>query len=788
MAGHAVKKKKAPKKVKLSTRLAAVLVILCILFGWLVVRLFTLQVVQKDNKVAAQVDQLVEEARITAPRGSIYDRNGSLLVQDSTAKEVNVVPLDCENASALAIAAASSLGLKQEAVLEKATRLEDNKVELATGVMRDKAEKLLAKTNDAFSYENGSVYVIPEKVKDAKNTANTIAVILDMKTEDVLDYLTKKENSAITLKTKVDNAVAESFVESQTTYDKDGSVKSTNGLELVEDKRRNYTNGNFASEVLGFTGDDHTGINGIEKTLNDTLAGSDGIVYYQKDADGRRIESQTKVLQEAKAGKDVTLALDSNIQSAAEKVLTETVTQWKAKSGTCIVMKTKTGEVVAMATKPDYDLNDPYTISDTFKSTHAEELTGLSNTDALETMWRNPAVSLIYEPGSTFKPITASVALEEGAINPQMTYNCTGSINVEGTTINCTGVHGTQTLAQALENSCNPAMVQIIQDVDPSLFYRYIYNYGYGQKTGVELTGEEDGIVNRVLKADNTYNLVDYSTFSFGQGLATTPIQMLTALNALVNNGYYEKPTMLKTDGSVESSGQIVSESTSKELRQELGKVVQGYSNLAQASEGYSIGGKTGTAEKFINGEYSSTKFVTSFFCFAPIEDPEYSMILLLDEPDSSAFGGTSAAPAAIEILKQALNYAGTNSSTASAPVLVPELTGRKEEEAKELLDERGISYEITQSGDGDTVIAQSIAARTAYNTGDTLTLTVGTKNAEDAQTVPDFTGMAVQAVNEKVRALGMKLKTNGSGFATAQSIAPGTAAVKDTEITVEFK
>ena len=796
------KKKKDPKNRLITTktmrgRFFIVLIVLLICLAWLVGNLVYLQVFDQQDQTAAQVDQLVTESEITAQRGNIYDRNMNVLVQDSSAKSVNVIPHDIREGETdkLADTLSTQLGLDLEQVKSKLTKLEDDIVEVQTSVSKDDANTFLAAAGDGFSYDNGSIYVTPAEVKDQDKAVSALMTTFSMTKETAEGYVKSLENSPVQIKSKVDNSLAESIQASQTTYDEEGNVESTNGVELLEDKRRYYTNGNFASYVLGFTGDDHTGLNGVEATFNDLLAGQNGIVLYQKDANGKTIPSQTKIVKEAQKGEDLVLTIDSKIQIAAEKALSSAVTEWKAKSGTCIVMNTKTGEIIAMATKPDYDLNNPYQIDATYASTHTEELAALSSSEQLESMWKNQAVSFVYEPGSTFKPITVAAALEEGTITPDTTVECTGSINVEGTTINCTGIHGTQTISQVLENSCNPGMVQIIQYLNPLLFYRYVYDFGFGTYTGIDLTGEEEGIVNRIFSSDGSddVNIVDYSTFSFGQGLATTPIQLLCALNCLVNDGNYISPQIQYTGDTVESTRQVISQATSEELRKDLKGVVDENKSLAQLAEGYSIGGKTGTAQKFVDGSYSTTKYVTSFFCFAPVDDPEYSVLVLLDEPDPSAYGGTSAAPVAISILEQTLNYNGGGQQaedSASESVVIPDVAGQELDSVTSVLEERGITYQIerTNGDEGNTILSQSIAARTTYNTGDILVLQVGTQSGEGDGVLPDFTGMSVQAVNSKIKELGLNLKVEGSGFAVSQSIPAGSKVNSGTEITVTFQ
>lgn len=796
------KKPKSQAQVK-HGRMLFVIAALAFVLLVIIIKLVTLQIFDASDQYAAQVDQSVDEVNISASRGNIYDRNMNLLVQDSSAKSVNVIPIDVEDGKEedLAKYLSEKLGVDLNEVKAKINQLEDDKVEMKTGVSQSVADTITASVKEGIAYENGTLYCYPDEIKDAKAAAATISQALDSSSESMLKILTRKENSTVKIKGKVDNELAQEIKDAQTTKDENGKVESTNGVELIDDNRRYYTNGNFASHVLGFTNSDYVGVTGIEATCDDVLSGEDGVVYYQKDATGNTIPSQTKIIKQPTQGDDVVLSIDSNVQNIAEKAVSAAIEQWKAKSGTAIVMETKTGKILAMATKPDYDLNDPYTITDEYKQKMASDLEGLNESEQLSEMWKNPAVAFNYEPGSTFKAITASSALEEGVVTPDTTVYCSGSININGVTVNCTGNHGTQTVTEAIANSCNPGLVQIIQKLDPNKFYQYAYNYGYGKKTGIELTGEEAGIISRVFQDDDTINDLDYSTLSFGQGLATTPIQNLTALNCVVNNGYYMKPSVLMNDnvasltanGELGTPKQMISEDTSAAMRDIMVNVVTGNSTLANLSEGYSIGGKTGTAEKFINGAYSSTAYVTSFFCYAPVEDPQYSILMVLDEPDSNASGGTSAAPGAIEIMKQLLGPTDGDGTTESAnqgsTITVPDVVGQTSASAKEILDQKGIAFKQENKDSGNVVLSQSLEAGSVYETGAEMVLEIGT--SETAATgkvkVPNLKGQSVQACNEILTGLELNLKINGSGFATSQNPAAGTEVDKNSEVTITF-
>ena len=797
-------KKKAQREIGpigKQNRIMIAMVVLSLCLIIVVGKLFSLQIVNSTGKYERQVDQLVEEVPIKASRGDIYDRNKNVLAKDSSATALNVIPYEVEQPERLANTLSTKLGLKYEDIMTKISVLENDIVEVKTGVSQGSAVIVLSHNFDGVTIEDGTLYFEPIKIKDPKAVASAISGDLDYDYESLYDKATRKENQPVLIRGKVDNALALEIKDSEAIKDEEGEIESYNGIELLDDYRRYYTNGNFASYILGFTGMDYSGLYGVEATYNDVLSGEDGVVYFQKDADGNQIPSQTKILKEPVQGEDIVLTIDSNIQLMAEKAVKEAAVTWKTKSVTAIVMETKTGEVVAMATTPDYNLNDPFTLDPTFAATHAEDLNGKTDEDKLAEMYKNQAVSFIYEPGSTFKALTGAAALEEGVITPDTIVYCDGSIQIGDAVINCaTGPHGAETVSDAIAHSCNPGLVQIIEKLNPDVFYQYVYNFGLGQTTGIELDGEESGIVNRLSTANGGINEVDYATFSFGQGLAVTPIQIVSALNCVVNNGYYVKPTIISSETKgepIESPKQIISKETSLATREIMRKVIGYDADMTALSEGYSMGGKTGTAEKFINGEYSSSKYVTSFYCFSPVEDPKYSVYVVLDEPAAGAYGSTSAAPTAISLMKQALSYNSadtTNTGGAAQEIqkgttTVPDLVGQNINFAASILNEKGIQYTVDPATTGSTVVSQSVPTNSVYDPSTELVLALGDSGTETAGTivVPDLKGLSIQSANEILTGLGLNLKITGNGFASSQTPAPTTVVDKGSDVSVTF-
>ncbi|WP_296561178.1 PASTA domain-containing penicillin-binding protein [uncultured Acetobacterium sp.] len=797
-------KKKAQREigpVGKQNRIMIAMVVLSLCLIVVIGKLFSLQIVNSTGKYERQVDQLVEEVPIKASRGDIYDRNKNVLAKDSSATAVNVIPYEVEDPERLARTLSSKLGVKIEDVQKKITVLENDIVEVKTGISQGAAAIIGSHNFEGVSIVDGTLYFIPIKIKDPGAVASAISKDLDYNYEALYARATRKENQPVLIMGKVDNALALEIKESEAIIGEDGEIDGYNGVELLDDYRRYYTNGNFASYILGFTGRDYSGLYGVESTYEDVLSGEDGVVYFQKDANGNQIPSQTKILKEPVQGEDIVLTIDSNIQLMAEKAVKEAATTWKTKSVTAIVMETKTGEVVAMATTPDYNLNDPFTLDANFAATHAEDLAGKTEQEQLAEMYKNQAVSFIYEPGSTFKALTGAAALEEGVMTPDTVVYCEGRIQIGDAVINCaTGPHGSVTVSDAIAYSCNPGLVQIIEKLNPDVFYQYVYNFGLGERTGIALDGEEAGIVNRLSTATGGINEVDYATFSFGQGLAVTPIQIISALNSVVNDGYYVKPTVISAETTgkpIESQKQIISKETSAATREIMRKVVGYDSDMTALSEGYSVGGKTGTAEKFINGEYSRTKYVTSFYCFAPVEDPKYSVYVVLDEPAAGAYGSTSAAPTAISLIKQALNYNSADTTLGGAAtqeiqkgnITVPDLVGQNIDFAASILNERGINYVVDPETSGATVAAQSLPTNSVYDPNSELILALGETDSAAVGTVivPDLKGLSIQSANEILTGLGLNLKITGNGFASSQTPAATTVVEIGSDVNVTF-
>jgi stage V sporulation protein D (sporulation-specific penicillin-binding protein) len=472
-----------------------------------------------------------------------------------------------------------------------------------------------------------------------------------------------------------------------------------------------------------------------------------------------------------------------------------------------IAMDPDNGEVLGMASKPDYDLNDPRTITEDISLRLAVDLEDKSLGEQQQIMWNNPAVSFNYEPGSTFKVVTAAAALEEGIVKPDTVFYDEGYIMVDGIRIRChiyPDEHGEQTFLEAVSNSCNPVMVETIMKMNPAVFYKYLYNFGFGDRTGIQLDGEQYGIV----PVNTNLKNVDYATKSFGQGVGVTPIQLVTALSAVVNDGNYINPTIVKEIRSSEDNSiiksyngdtirRIVSEETSEALKEAMKNVIEGNKTLVELAEGFSIGGKTGTAQKIIDGRYAQGKYVTSFFGFAPADDPQIAILLLVDEPESSrSTGSTTAAPIAIDIIKNTLKYLNVPSDKKADfgnVDIIPDMRNQDVKTAKEILDRLEINYEIKGEAAEETAIVTDQSPMPGILiTKDTLvTLKAATEKVEGEEmtSVPNVKDMSMKKAMEILVKSGLSIDiSGGGGFSVSQEPEAGTVVEKGTTVTVEFE
>lgn len=507
-----------------------------------------------------------------------------------------------------------------------------------------------------------TISVVHSQITDPERVIDVLSLELSMDREKVAKSV-YKVSSMERIKTNVPKEVGDAIRE----YDLDG-------VKVDEDSKRYYPFGSLASKVLGFTGSDNQGIIGLEVYYEEELAGTPGQILTVTDAAGVELEEEGEGRIEPVAGDDLIISLDYNIQSYAQQAANKAYEYKGAKSVSIIVMNPQDGRIYAMVNVPEYDLNTPYTLIEEFSAltvTNEDgtqsvitELTSEQKMDLLNTMWRNFCINDTYEPGSTFKMVTATAALEKGVVSLNDSFYCKGSLIVGGRTIRChkTSGHGSQTFAQTLMNSCNPAFITWGSRVGAEDFYYYMDQLGLLGKTGVDLPGEAGTIIHKL----ENVNEVELATISFGQSFQITPLQLLRAASAIVNGGTLVTPHFaVKTVNEAgettkvfeyETVENVISPDTSELMKELLETVVSEGGGNRCYIEGYRIGGKTATSQKLPRG---SGKYIASFIGFAPAEDPQVIAMCIIDEPQGIYYGGTIAAPVIREIFDNILPYLG---------------------------------------------------------------------------------------------------------------------------------
>ena len=631
----------------------------------------------------------------------------------------------------------------------------------------------------AISATSYTASVSPRQVKNAAEFARILAPILEMNAETIQTRASDTSKGGVTIKRQIPWETAQQL--KLMLAGKDASA--LNGLYLEQDSRRYYPNGAFASQLLGLTTIDGVGQSGLESALNNYLSGKAGRVVTEIDGKGRALEISSGEYLSAVNGGSVLLTIDASIQSYCEKAAREAMEVNNAEGVRVLAMNPQTGEILAMVSKPDYDPNDP----------------PRNDVKTLTSLMRNRVIADAYEPGSTFKMITLSAALEEKLTNRSEWFYCSGSVYVEGGRIKCWGnPHGAESLTQALENSCNPVFVELGLRLGTETFYKYLESYGLGKPTGVDIPGEGSGI----LISKSRVKRVDIARIGFGQSVAVTPIQLLTAACAVVNGGKLLTPYVVKeirdADGNVIETGKTVvrgnpiSEETSAVMREMLESVVKNGGGKNAYIEGYRIGGKTGTAQVYVDGVVSSDTHIGSFVGFAPIDDPQIALMVIVDRADRwPDYGSTTAAPFARDILLSALSYLNvpreSSDKGADEKEPVPNVEGDTLSKAVKRLKSAGFGYVL--GGTGATVVAQLPAAGAVLAKGSNVILYMdGARPDPDALVeVPDVSGMSQSGSEKTLISCGLRLNGQGSGIAVSQSPPPGEQVLPDTRVTVRF-
>ncbi|MGE7826237.1 stage V sporulation protein D [Paenibacillus sp. NPDC093718] len=560
-----------------------------------------------------------------------------------------------------------------------------------------------------------TIWAIPVQIKDPDHTAETLAGLINMNKADIKKIITKRS------RLERINPGGRKITMELAQEIRDLKLP---GIVVAEDNKRYYPYGDLAAHILGFTGAYSQGLTGLEAMHDDKLKGFEGGISYLSDAGGRIMPGSSEKYVEPRDGLNLELTIDKSIQSIMERELDQAMVKYQANGAWSIAMNPKTGEILAMASRPGYS------------PANYQEFSA-------ETYNRNLPIWMTYEPGSTFKIITLAAALEEDKVDLKNDHFFdSGAVEVGGARLRCwkKGGHGSQTFMEVVQNSCNPGFVALGQKLGKESLFQYIRDFGFGAKTGIDLNGEENGIL---FKLDNV-GPVELATTAFGQGVSVTPIQQVAAVSAAINGGKLFKPHVAKawvnpeTGETVEEIKpelvrQVISEETSKQVREALESVVAKGTGRPAFIDGYRVGGKTGTAQKVINGRYSSTEHIVSFIGFAPADDPEIVVYTAVDNPKGIQFGGVVAAPIVQNILEDALHYmnvpprkdqlAREYKYGETPTVTVPNLVGAT---VQDLYEDLNMNFMLAKSGTGNTVISQAPKPGSRVERGSTIRIYMG--------------------------------------------------------------
>ena len=551
------------------------------------------------------------------------------------------------------------------------------------------------------------------------------------------------------------------------------------GLIVSRDVKRYYPNGNFLASALGGINSEGVGLTGIELQYDEYLAGISGMKIGGYDSWGNRLPFETYKFTPPIDGNDIVLTVDENLQYVAEK----------------IAQKGLEEQILAMVNKPDYDPNTPYTGYESFD--------GETENDQIQNMWRNWLVSDTFEPGSTFKTVTMVAALQEGVVSDSDTFVCNGGVKFGNTTVKCwkREGHGTQTLAEVLKNSCNVGMMEIGERLGIEKLNEYIYKLGFGKTTGIDLPGEASGIV----KSSDTVSAIDLATISFGQTNTVTSLQLMAAFNAIANGGDLIQPHIVKEISHEDESGNrvideevkvsvkkdLLTDSSTALLRSYLERTVTKDGPYGAFVQGYNVGGKTGTAQKVDpnTGTYSKDKYISSMIALAPIENPQITVFIAVDEPSNGAYyGGEVAAPLMKELFEEVFKYMDSPLAkerfSIYKNVIIPDVRGKSIDEAKQILKANNLEAEI--KGNGKTIVSMETYPGSTVKEGTTITITAKDSNQINKEVImPDLKGSTKEFASEILNNLGIICEFEGEGNVHSQSIASGNKVVKGTKVTI---
>lgn len=717
-------------------------------FVLLFAKLYQLQILRHEELQKLAVSQQTRSTVVSATRGTIYDRNGNILAISATAETVFLSPLEIDRA------------------VQKSEKAE-------------KEEDKIHWTKDSLAAD--------------------LARILDVNEENVRRRMDRTDSQYEVIKLRADEDVANQVRE----YLNDNNVS---GVYLVTDTKRYYPYSTLASHVLGFVGDDNTGLYGLEARYEEDLEGKTGLVITAEDNAGNEMLYGYEQYFDAQDGQDLVLTVDATVQYYLEKGLKEIADKYEAKlGGQGIVLNAKTGAILAMASYPNYDLNNFGTIQDP-DLVAAIERGETTLAEMQLRQWWNKSINETYEPGSTFKILTLSAALEEGAIDMNTTYTCQGSIHVSDATIHCTATHGFQTLKETAAHSCNPAFITYGLRLGQTKFYEYMRSFGLMSSTGIDLGGEASSL----FKAEEDFTELDLACYAFGQNFSVTPLALVSAQAACVNGGYLHTPYLveqkLDQDGNViwqhdnTPVRQVISEATSAKVRECLEYVVSDGTGRNGQVAGYRIGGKTGTADKR-DASGKASELIVSFLCFAPADDPQVIMLITLDTPSRTTgtypSGGNMVAPMAGQIMSEILPYLGIEPSYSAEELLgadatVPNVVDMSVSQAQQRLKDRGFASRVI--GNGDTVTDQTPVGGAIIPGRSTVILYAGAEKSDALCIVPQLVGRTAVDANTVATNAGLLIRftgatDNGSGSirVVTQSEASGTQVPAGTVITVQL-
>ena len=681
-------------------------------------------------------------------------------------------------------------------------QLSDTQIAAERGTIYDSNMNVLAKSASAWL-----VYINPSQIKDNTQkelVVNGLSQILGVDADSVRTKAEKTKTGYQKIAGEVETDVKEAL-EAYIDENSDNKLSAIIGID--PDTKRYYPYSSFASTIIGFTNSDDQGVGGIEMQYDDDLTGVSGRIITAKNAQQGSMSSDYETTYDAKPGESLVLTIDEVIQYYLEQGLEQALVDTGAKYAYGIVMDTDTGAILGMTSKPDFDLNNPRKISNAALSETIAAITddtqrAQETTNALYAQWRNRTISDTYEPGSVFKTVVVSAALEEGVVDLNTTYTCTGGIQVADNYQRCwkPGGHGHETLTQGLMNSCNPFFITIGQALGEERFYKYFEAFGFTEKTGIDLPAEAKPVAGKTYHALESMGISELSSSSFGQTFQVSPIQMITAVNTIANGGKLMQPyvvdSKLDSDGNVvykttpTVKRQVISEKTASAVADMMEQVVSIGTGKNAYVAGYHVAGKTGTSEKIgIEGAY-----IASFAGFAPADNPEISILIAIDEPTGEHGGGAVAAPIAGMLLEKIMTYLNVepqyeDDELSNISSVAPSLVGKSVGDAKV----SAAKFTVKVVGSGTKVISQTPAAGQQMRTGGVIVVYTEENAAKQTATVPNLCNMSMSQANSAAVNAGFNIRLSGttnSGevLSYKQSVNAGEEAEIGSVITVYFK